>query len=311
MQSLENRSRSVFSPDDAGFTAQKQSMEQQRPRRSTEHAPRKSVDQHRSLTGQEFIAGDVDLDTRDAWWNNQQCLPPSFQNRKDIFFEVEESTATRRGGKIITTKDIYVLFQDYSQTVITARYDPKNPSDVSLEQRHEPPPQRLRQDQLEDAYDQYGAKIGPIATAKSNSIVGDGSPQSLVMELLRPLPAVLLPVGVRSYGALVYANLANATVQQHDEIRPGDIVSFRNAKFQGKHGGVMHQKYLLEAGKPDHVAIVVEWDGTKKKIRAVEQGRDGKKAKIESFRLGDLRSGEVRVWRVMSRAWIGWDDGSD
>jgi hypothetical protein len=33
------------------------------------------------------------------------------------------------------------------------------------------------------------------------------------------------------------------------------------------HRGTMHQKYTAEVGKPDHVGIVVDWDGTKKKIR--------------------------------------------
>ena len=74
----------------------------------------------------------------------------------------------------------------------------------------------------------------------------------------------------------------------------------------------MHKGYSQEVGKPDHVAVVIDWDGTKKKIRAWEQvSRDekGKKAKVkeEGFRVGDLRSGEVRVWRVMGREWVGWN----
>lgn len=113
-------------------------------------------------------------------------------------------------------------------------------------------------------------------------------------------------MGTRAYGALVYSNMANASTQQHDVIRPGDIVSFRNSKFQGKHGA-MHAKYSAEVGKPDHVAIVAEWDGTKKKLRAWEQGRENKKVKLESYKLDDLRSGEVKVWRVVARNWVGWN----
>jgi uncharacterized protein YijF (DUF1287 family) len=110
---------------------------------------------------------------------------------------------------------------------------------------------------------------------------------------------------------MVYANLGNASTQQYDEIRPGDIVTFRNARFAG-HKGSLHAKYSMDVGKPEHVAVVAEWDGTKKKIRALEQGRDlekGKKPKVreESFKVGDLKSGEVMVWRVMPRTWVGWD----
>jgi hypothetical protein len=53
--------------------------------------------------------------------------------------------------------------------------------------------------------------------------------------------------------------------------------------------------------------VVAEWDGPKKKVRAWEQGRESKKVKLESFKLDDLRSGEVKIWRVMPRSWVGWE----
>lgn len=282
-------------------------------------AMRQSVDQQRPQDGG-FIAHDVDLGRSSRWWAQPNVPPPAFQNRRDIFFEIEES---QRGGSSGVSKTVYILFQDYSKTVINAQFDGKNVDDVQLQQRHEPPPGRLRQDQLEDAHERFGARLASMVSGKEGSVVGDGSSQALVLEQLSQLPGALLPVGTRAYGALVYQNIGNATVAQHDEIRRGDIVSFRNARFQGKHGS-LHTKYSQEVGKPDHVGVVAEWDGTKKKIRAWEQGKEddaegekgkGKKSgkvkvKGESFRLGDLRSGEVRVWRVMGRSWVGWDDSS-
>lgn len=260
-----------------------------------------------------FIATDVDLAEGSQWWTQPDQPPPVFQRRGDILCEVEESSTSKRGGKTTISKDVYVLFLDYSQTVVTASFDSRDPADVSLEQRHEPPPQRLRQDQLESYWQRFGARIAESAAAvsgKKETVVGDGSPIALVRELLRPLKGALLPVGNRAYGALVYANLANASVQQFDEIRAGDIITLRNAKLQGKHG-TMHAKYSMEAGSTaqggqGHVAVVVDWDGTKKKVRAWEQGREKSKVRMESFRLGDLKSGEVRVWRVVGRDWVGW-----
>ncbi|RHZ70659.1 hypothetical protein CDV55_107666 [Aspergillus turcosus] len=267
---------------------------------------RRSMDASRPSVDQGYIAMDVDLAEGSLWWAQPNNPPPVFQNRKDILFEVEESTSTKRGGKTTISKDVYVLFMDYSQTVITVSFDARNPSDVSLEQRHEPPPLQPRQDQLEKAHAQFGTRISDAVNAIQNTTVSDGTPFGLVQHLLSPLKDALLPVGTRAYGALVYANLANASVQQNDEIRAGDIVTFRNARFQG-HRGTMHQKYNAEVGKPDHVGIVVDWDGTKKKIRAWEQGRESKKVKVESFKLNDLRSGECKVWRVMPRTWVGWE----
>lgn len=253
------------------------------------------------------VAADIDMAESTNWWTIPNGVPPALQNRKDILYEMEESTATKRGGKTTVTKDIYVLFQDYSQTVITVNFDAQNPVDARFEQRHEQPPARLRQDQLESAWETFGRKLGESAATKKDSVVGDGTPAGLVNELLKPFTEALLPVGTRAYGALVYANLANASVAQHDEIRPGDIITLRNAKLQGKHGP-MHAKYSVEVGAGvGHVAIVAEWDGTKKKVRAWEQGRESKKVKLESFKLDDLRSGEVKIWRIMPRSWVGWE----
>ena len=258
------------------------------------------------------IARDVDLAEASVWWAQPNTVPPTLQGRSDILIESEESTAMKRGGRSTTSRDIYVLFQDYSQTIITAQFDTRDPShEAHLEQRHEAPPAKLRQDQLEDFWAKHGEKIAAAASSKQGQSIGDGAPQTLVLELLQAAGSdVILPVGT-TYGALVYANMANSSVSQYDEIRAGDIVTFRNAKFKGKYGS-LHAKYSQDVGKPDHVAVVLEWDGTKKKIRALEQGREkeGKKAKVESFRVGDLAGGEIRVWRVVGRNYVGWDNNA-
>ena len=266
---------------------------------------RRSTDIQRPSGEHAFIASDVDLSQSSQWWRQPNAPPPALQNRRDIIYEVEDTSTTRRGGRQAVTRVVYVLYMDYSQTTITARFESRDPGEVALEQHHEPPPPRMRQDQLEDANARYGARIAEEASSKKDTTVRDGTSQSLILDLLTSHPDALLPVGTRAYGALVYTNLANASVQQFDEIRPGDIVSFRNARFQG-HRGAMHAKYSVEVGKPDHVGVVVDWDGTKKKVRAWEQGRDSKKVKMESFKLGDMRSGEAKVWRVMSREWVRW-----
>ncbi|KAI1775195.1 hypothetical protein F4818DRAFT_41501 [Hypoxylon cercidicola] len=275
----------------------RQSIDIQRP------GGRRSVDTSRPSMETGYVANEIDLAPHTQWWLSPGGLPPVFQGRRDIHSETDESVT---GTSV--TKEVFILYQDYSQTVITVHFNTQNLADVQLEQRHEAPPRSLRQDQLEEAYERFGRSLASAVASKKDTVVGDGTPPGLVLELLKPLKDALLPVGTRAYGALVYANMGNASTQLNDEIRAGDIVSIRNAKFQGKHGP-MHAKYSMEVGKPDHVAIVAEWDGTKKKVRAWEQGRESKKVKQESFKLEDLRSGEVKIWRVMPRSWIGWSSG--
>ncbi|TKW55477.1 Myosin tail region-interacting protein MTI1 [Colletotrichum tanaceti] len=267
---------------------------------------RRSMDAHRPSVSVEsgFIANDVDLAKQSGWWRQDKTVPPVFQGRRDLYYETDDSTSGTH-----VTRTIYVLFQDYSQTIITVDYDQNSAADVMLDQRHDPPPRALRQDELEQSYERFGRPIFEAVSSKKETIVGDGTPQGLVQELLKPFNDALAPIGSRAYGALVYSNMANASTQQNDQIRPGDIISIRNARFQGKHGP-MHAKYSMEVGKPDHVAVVSEWDGTKKKVRAWEQGRESKKVKVESFKLDDLRSGEVKIWRVMPRSWVGWNSPS-
>lgn len=271
----------------------------------TSKISRGSTDGQRTSLDQSYIATDIDLGQDSQWWAQPNLPPPVLQNRRDILYEIEETSTTRRGGKQAVTKTVYILYMDYSQTRISAHFEPREPTSVNFEQQHDSPPTRLRQDQLESAHTKFGLRISEGVNSKKETVVGDGSPQALVEDLISALPEALPPVGVRAYGALVYANLANATVQQLDEIRPGDIITFRNAKFQG-HRGPMKSKYAFDVGKPDHIGIVVDWDGTKKKVRAWEQGRESKKVRIESFKLSDMRSGEVKVWRVMARNWVGW-----
>ncbi|KAK5013320.1 assembly of actin patch protein, partial [Cryomyces antarcticus] len=95
---------------------------------------RRSMEQFRPSSDQGFIATDVDLGERAQWWAQANVPPPVFQNRKDVLYEIEESSTSKRGGRTTISKDVYVLFSDYSQTVITARFDSVNTTDSSLEQ---------------------------------------------------------------------------------------------------------------------------------------------------------------------------------
>ncbi|KAK9377857.1 uncharacterized protein V1513DRAFT_392998 [Lipomyces chichibuensis] len=277
------------------------------PRRSAE--VRRSLDRPRQsmdiVGGGTYMASDIDLGEKSGWWSAPESVPPSLLSRtRDLSFEVDERLHSRRGRGIIT-RIIYVLYYDYSQSVITVQFERENPSRVKFEQRHEPPPPPLRRDQLEDVYARFGAKIKNFAVESLGKNVGDGSPFGYVRAVVSRLPDALQSAGTRSHGAIVYSNLANASVTQVDEIKPGDIISFRNGKFQGHKGG-LHQKYSLEVGKPEHCAIVQEWDGTKRKIKVLEQSKEKGRVRAESYRLGDLKSGEVMVFRVVGRDYVGW-----
>jgi hypothetical protein len=238
------------------------------------------------------------------WWLEPAAPPLAFKNRPDLVFEVEDSTSTKRGGRTTITREVYVLYGDYSQTIITAQYDRDDPSQAALTQRHLPPPPPPSKNDLELRHDQIGSQIIAISQAKLGSCVGDGSSLALVNEVFSKLEGCLPSAGVRSHGALVYSNLGNSSTTQFDEIRPGDIVAFRSAVFQISGG--LRGKSTTEVGKPDHVAVIQEWNGIKKKLKVLEQRREHKKVAHNSYKIGDLKSGEVHVFRPMPRSWVDW-----
>lgn len=105
-----------------------------------------------------------------------------------------------------------------------------------------------------------------------------------VNNCVHAVPHALLPP--HELGVEIYANIGNSSVNQSDEIRPGDVCVCDDAMFQG---GKSFQKYQKAYKKA--YFVIEEWDGTKQKIRLMGPRK-------ESLRLRDLRQGIVKVYRV-------------
>jgi myosin tail region-interacting protein MTI1 len=239
-----------------------------------------------------------------SWWLESGQPPIAFRDRDDLVFEVEDASSTRRGGFSTMTREVYILFSDYSQRIITAQYDQSDPGNPILSQRHRAPPAVPSKVDLEVRHEQIGAQIVVAAESKVGTCVGSGTSFALVESVLKTVGDCLPSAGRRSHGAPIYSNIGNSSVAQFDEIRPGDIVAFRHAVFQSQGG--LRGKVVTEAGKPDHVAIVQEWNGSKRKLKVVEQRVDQRRVGHNSYRVSDLKSGEVHVFRPMPRSWVDW-----
>ena len=254
----------------------------------------------------DFAARDVDLGGAVDWFSSPNTPPPALTQRTDLVWEMDENTKTQR-GKTIVTKEIYVLYHDLSQSVISGSMS-STEQRPTFTQEHQAPPPLASRDDLERAYSLYGARLFSAARSKENATVGDGTAAGFITDIAKTIEGALPPIGTRAFGVAIYTNIANASVNSLDEIRPGDVLHFRNAKLQG-HKGAMKSKYAIEVGKPDHCGVVVEWDGTKKKVKVLEQVvSSGKQGKVttNSYKLNDLKSGEVKVFRVVGRDYVGW-----
>ncbi|CAG83159.1 YALI0B14971p [Yarrowia lipolytica CLIB122] len=275
-------------------------------RTSTSRRSRTSVDLHSG-----YLARDLDLGENSQWWLEPNGIPPALLQRVragEAIYEMEDNETHKRGGRTQLSRDIYVVYADYSQTTISAQWTTEG--GATFEQSSTPPPSPWPQPKLEEAHKLNGRKMVDLAHRQFGQLVADGS---LAPQCVASIKDAMPSIGGRAFGALVYANMGNATTQQYDEIRAGDVVVFRNASFSSK-GGLGKKSSVVEVGVAvPHSGVVYEWDGTKRKLRVFEQhekdlGTGSAKVKQESYRLADLKSGEVKVYRVVGREYVGWDN---
>lgn len=203
-----------------------------------------------------------------------------------VLYEVEESETTKRGGKVVVNREIYILRPDLSQTVINLSFDKANPEDVQIDQHDEATP-RIDAAILKSESSRFGPAILSAAQAKPPSTVAG------VKDLLKTVSGVLPSVG-SSFGVSIYENFG-ASARQTEELRPGDIVVFDNAKLQGSKSPL--QKYHRDVNGS---YVLSAWDGAKKKLHLVDSKKD-------TVRLNDLRSGSIRIYRVVGRDLLGWE----
>ncbi|KAL7414830.1 hypothetical protein BDY24DRAFT_384729 [Mrakia frigida] len=98
-----------------------------------------------------------------------------------------------------------------------------------------------------------------------------------------------------SFGHLIFHQSSQDLLARRDDIRPGDVITLSSASFKGKKG---LQSYAMEVGQG--VAIVLEFEVKKSKIRVVQAaGKANHYPTLESvsYRLEDLKAGDVRVFR--------------
>ncbi|ODV95136.1 hypothetical protein PACTADRAFT_49885 [Pachysolen tannophilus NRRL Y-2460] len=271
-------------------------------RRSSEH----HIGRSNTLTSESAAATDIDLNTTSDWWLKSE-LPPTLLSRygKDMIFEVEDHELVKRGNKKVIYRDYYILYQDLSQLVIELHFNYNDPFNTLTTYQHVIAAPSIRKELLDYYSQEYGLQIVKIAESLGNSNIGYNKLVPYVFEKMMKRYPVLQPIGTRAYGQLVYRNSSNQTINKYDDIKAGDILSLK-AKFQGHNK--LHQKFQYEVGTNDSnpfSCIVYDFDSTKNKFKVFETDTSGKISKV-SYKIGDLKSGQLRVYRCVGRDYINW-----
>ncbi|KAJ7643634.1 hypothetical protein FB45DRAFT_736525 [Roridomyces roridus] len=164
-------------------------------------------------------------------------------------------------------------------------------------------------DELVAIWGRVGVHLCEAATQlyekSKKSLVGDGTYTGFVNAALAETPNAMPSHGVPPnliWGHLVYLQSAASVQKRLSDIMPGDIVALFDAKLKG-HKGLATYNQTVGAGEP-LVGIVSEFEPKKSKIRVFQANQHVGHQTVEavSYRLEDLKSGIVKVYRVLPEA---------
>ncbi|KAF8157960.1 hypothetical protein B0H34DRAFT_706935 [Crassisporium funariophilum] len=179
---------------------------------------------------------------------------------------------------------------------------PQKSAPVSPIERH------LSADDLMAVWGRVGVQVCEVATSlfekSKKTLIGDGTYSGFVSAVLAGVPnaAPLAPSSTHSnYGYLVYVQNGTAVQKRASDIMPGDIVEIFDGKLKGHKGIHMYHQNVGGAGGEVMVGIVGEFEAKKSKIRVFHANQHVGQQTVESvsYRLEDLKSGTVKVYRVL------------
>lgn len=257
-----------------------------------------------ALTSLEYEIANINENT--SWWLKEE-LPDVLAGKigVDLTYEVDSHVINKRGGRTINYRDYYVLFYDLSQLIFELEYETEDPrSTVKCVNYYTKAPPIIRKDLLDRYHRELGTKVLTIASSMVGSKLSEPLTSVVFGTIKAKDPKALQPIGHKSFGVTIYRNTNNSNIARIDDVRPGDVLCVRNGKFSSKGLGIGSNKITL--GEDDtYSAIVAEYDAKKDKFKVLELDSSGH-VKKESYKMSEMKSGRVRVFRVVSRAYIGW-----
>lgn len=250
----------------------------------------------------------ANIKSTSTWWLKNE-LPESLVTKigVDLIYEVDTNKIHKRGGRTTIYRDYYVLFYDLSQLVFELEFDESDPRNtIRLVNQFIKPYPAIRKDYLENNHREFGSEI--VNTAAH--YLGSKLDSNFIMHISQnpQLKSKLLPpIGNKSYGVTIYKNFNNSNVSKIDDIKAGDILWIKNGKFS-THKGIIGSKSATVGDGPDNgtcAGVIYDFDPKKEKFKVIEQDASGH-IKKESYKIGEFKSGKIRVFRPVSRQYVDW-----
>jgi len=158
-------------------------------------------------------------------------------------------------------------------------------------------------DDLIAVWGRVGVQICEVATTlfekSKKSLIGDGSYYGFLRAVFAQVSNAMMPSGTSEFGYLVYAQTGSAVNRRASDIMPGDVVALYDAKLKG-HKGLQSYNQHVGTNEP-LVGIVSDFEIKKSKVKVFHANQHVGQQTVESvsYRLEDLKSGSVKVFRVL------------
>jgi hypothetical protein len=229
--------------------------------------------------------------SHELWWTTGS-LPPQLSSTEN-YYEVDSTEIKKRDGSIVKYLIYYILDVHLTCITLELAYNTSEPERIIF--FHES--KDKNKGDKKSLIEQY-TKYGPLAyntCVKNLNKSYDGELSDFIFSSLPE--STLKPIANKTFGAVVYRN-NNGETKFFDDIRPGDILVLVQALFDGSSG-------IKEIGvRKPHVALVTSFDADKNKIKVIETVngvlQQGK------YKLNKMKSGKLRVFRVVGRDYVGW-----
>jgi hypothetical protein len=267
-----------------------------------------------SLEDLEYEIGNISGSS--SWWLKGD-LPDVLSERlgHDLIYEVDTNSIRKRGGRVINYRDYYIAFFDLSQIVFELEYESGDPrATIKFVNYFIKPIPIIRKDLL----DNYHRDFSHLIINKAAELVGKQISEDVVLIVLHQIVqhepksghSMLGPVGDKSFGVTIYKNFNNVNISKIDDIKPGDILWVKQGKFVSHKNLIGSKKVVVgnDDGKDSkaYCGIIYEFDNKKEKFKVIELDSTGHVVK-ESYKVGDFKSGKIRVFRSVGRDYIQWD----
>ncbi|KZP02984.1 hypothetical protein FIBSPDRAFT_915395 [Athelia psychrophila] len=164
-------------------------------------------------------------------------------------------------------------------------------------------PQEMSSDDLMAVWGRVGVQICEVGTTlfekSRRTLIGDGSYLGFLRAVFSQVPNAMLPSESSEYGYLIYAQTGTAVQRRASDIMPGDVIALYDVKLKG-HKGLQSYHQSVGAVEP-LLGIVSDYEVKKAKVKVFHANQHVGQQTVESvsYRLEDLKSGAVKIFRVL------------